>query len=531
MQRNTIEQEKLTVGKFTLESLTTGMYSDPMTIFREYIQNSCDSIDVAVESQLLEGKICNRINDIKKGKIHIILDKKNSEIIIEDNGTGIPSSEVWKILGDIGKSRKIFEEQRGFRGIGRLGGMSYCDELIFETSFKEEREKSIIKWDCKYLRDLLRPGEYEDYDIIDVMEEISFQTRESEERNKHYFKVILKNVNDEYPDLLDEEKVRSYISQNAPVPFNPQKFIYANKIKDDFRKFGFTIPEYSIFLNDDPNRLTKLYKSHVVARRDRGKVNHHDIRGYEIVKPISSDLQNSFVGWVGRRNKYEETIQIKDKEVSGIRLRKGNIQIGDNEILKNYFIEERYNHYFVGEIHILTDNVIPNARRDNFEKVGDYPLILNDIEKVTRRLSIEIRKNSEEKSIVKEIDKATKIIDQAKTKAKKGFSSKIQQDEIFNQIDEAKNSLEKISEKKGIDEEIVEQAKNKLEKIKELDNTVINGKCDNFILKNISSEYSRKERKVLCKVFEILDSILIDNDQIDESIISMIKNRILEAFK
>lgn len=27
------------VGKYTLESLTTGMYSDPKIIYREYIQN------------------------------------------------------------------------------------------------------------------------------------------------------------------------------------------------------------------------------------------------------------------------------------------------------------------------------------------------------------------------------------------------------------------------------------------------------------------------------------------------------------
>ena len=30
------------VGKYTLESLTTGMYSDPKIIYREYIQNSVD---------------------------------------------------------------------------------------------------------------------------------------------------------------------------------------------------------------------------------------------------------------------------------------------------------------------------------------------------------------------------------------------------------------------------------------------------------------------------------------------------------
>ena len=35
------------VGKYTLESLTTGMYSDPKIIYREYIQNSVDSLENA----------------------------------------------------------------------------------------------------------------------------------------------------------------------------------------------------------------------------------------------------------------------------------------------------------------------------------------------------------------------------------------------------------------------------------------------------------------------------------------------------
>ena len=40
-------------GKFLLEILTKGMYSNPMHIYREYIQNSCDSIDKAVAAGVL----------------------------------------------------------------------------------------------------------------------------------------------------------------------------------------------------------------------------------------------------------------------------------------------------------------------------------------------------------------------------------------------------------------------------------------------------------------------------------------------
>ena len=35
------------IGKYAIESLTTGMYTDPFVIYREYIQNATDAIDDA----------------------------------------------------------------------------------------------------------------------------------------------------------------------------------------------------------------------------------------------------------------------------------------------------------------------------------------------------------------------------------------------------------------------------------------------------------------------------------------------------
>lgn len=40
--------DRIVIGKHTLESLTSGMYSDPYVVYREYIQNATDSIDEAV---------------------------------------------------------------------------------------------------------------------------------------------------------------------------------------------------------------------------------------------------------------------------------------------------------------------------------------------------------------------------------------------------------------------------------------------------------------------------------------------------
>lgn len=67
-------------GKFLLEILTRGMYSNPMHVYREYIQNSSDSIDKAIEAGILQSA---------EAEIHISIDAKERSIIIRDNGLGI----------------------------------------------------------------------------------------------------------------------------------------------------------------------------------------------------------------------------------------------------------------------------------------------------------------------------------------------------------------------------------------------------------------------------------------------------------
>ena len=124
---NTMTQEKEPIaGKYLFEILTSGMYANPLHIFREYIQNSADSIDEAVEEKILAQH---------DGEIHIIIDSEKETIVIYDNGMGIKSSEAKGTLLSIGNSGKGGTKRRGFRGIGRLGGLAYARTVVFETSF------------------------------------------------------------------------------------------------------------------------------------------------------------------------------------------------------------------------------------------------------------------------------------------------------------------------------------------------------------------------------------------------------------
>ena len=73
-------EHQLLIGKFTLESLTSGLYVSPLDLYREYVQNAADSIDEALEQGIL-----------KKGeeKISITVSESERIIKISDNGTGV----------------------------------------------------------------------------------------------------------------------------------------------------------------------------------------------------------------------------------------------------------------------------------------------------------------------------------------------------------------------------------------------------------------------------------------------------------
>ena len=90
-------KHEFVVGKYTLESLTNGMYSSPLDLYREYIQNAVDSIDDAVRNGLV---------DKKNSRIDISVNTETASISIKDNGCGICKENAERLLVDIGNSKK-----------------------------------------------------------------------------------------------------------------------------------------------------------------------------------------------------------------------------------------------------------------------------------------------------------------------------------------------------------------------------------------------------------------------------------------
>src|SRR5437764_643777 len=89
-------EQRFFVGKDILELLTTSMYIDPMSMYREYIQNSADAVDLARSLGVLHAP----------GRVEIRIDPLARAVFIRDNGTGLGKEHFVHQLTALGGSKK-----------------------------------------------------------------------------------------------------------------------------------------------------------------------------------------------------------------------------------------------------------------------------------------------------------------------------------------------------------------------------------------------------------------------------------------
>ena len=414
------------IGKDVIESLTLGMYEDCKFIYREYIQNSADQIDKAVAEGLIPAG---------EDEIHIVINPNKRSIVIEDNATGIPADRVVPILRNIAHSTKKRGENKGFRGIGRLGGLGYCSKLIFETTYAGEEVKSIMTWDADLLKQIINDRDNSE-ESVDVLARVTDTVTKKEAADKHYFKVTLEDVTSN--ELLDVDRVKKYLSMVAPIDISSQ-FIYRSQINKFIKDNGFKVDIYNIYINGE--QIYKPYTTHIYKEIPGSKKSIDDILGVGFLMAKDSEGKIIYWGWysLSHLGGQMERINI----ARGIRLRKENIQIGDEEICKKFFAptDQRFSFYYFGEIHATSKYLIPNSRRDYFGE-NKY---LYEFEKCVRYDFMHLKDMcydaSDIRNNLKIINKADEL--EEKLKDKNDYISKKEHVELMQQLDEYKKKSQK----------------------------------------------------------------------------------------
>lgn len=506
-----------TVGKNILDNLTTGMYSDSKVIYREYIQNACDQIDLAMKMGILAPD---------EGCVDILIDDKKRYISIRDNATGVKHDLFAADLGDIANSNKEIGKNKGFRGIGRLCGLAYCKMLKFTTSYKGEKVKSSMICDAQMMRKML----YENvkYTLDEIWDTIVSFEEEPEQADAHYFEVELFNINPENTDLLNKSLIREYLSFVAPVPYSAN-FIFSEKIYAHAQKLDYHIDEYSIRVNG-----AEIFKEYTTRLKD---VSGSKTKTYDEISSIYlhdfTDESGNLIAWMWiGLSRFEKQIP-KVNQMRGIRLRSANIQIGGDDVLQELFKESRGNYYFVGEVFAVDDGLIPNSQRDYFNEnetrvvfedllsayfsseLHTIYYTANNIKNAFKRQEEylgkvqEYKKKSENHGFVDSEEKKKLLfeMDKSKDEAEKARKT-IQKYQTIARADEKANEDEKVPlasvyrniDKKFNAEQLTEKA---------FSTTIPNAEQEDNGKKYVTtgmSKLSRSERKLVIKILTIITS-------------------------
>lgn len=368
----------LIIGKDILELLSSAMYLDPLTVYREYIQNAADAIDEALNLGLLEEG---------SGRIVIELDVANRDIRIRDNGIGLGRDDAELALTAFGASRKRGGTSRGFRGVGRLAGLSYAQFLTFRTKATGEGVVTEVRWDCRKLKAILHDSTYGGHLGEVVRDVVTVRSIPEKDLSSHFFEVrIERPIRIKNDLLLNEEAIREYIGQVAPLPFHTD-FAFGQAITKLLDPHA-PKPCFAIYLNGAAQPLTRPFRANFQVSKEKSD----QAVGFEPLELRDSDGTIRAVGWV-LDHSYLGAIQ-GAPALKGLRARVGDIQVGGDDIFAQVFPEQRFNSWTIGELHILDRTIIPNGRRDNFEQNSSYYSLISQLAPIGRILAKRCRVSS-----------------------------------------------------------------------------------------------------------------------------------------
>lgn len=380
-------EQPVFVGKDILELLSSSMYVDPMSFYREYIQNAADSVDLARSIGILSTRGC----------VEVRIDPTARSVSLRDNGAGLGSAEFVHQLTALGGSKKRGTGFRGFRGIGRLAGLAFCQELVFRSRQMGETTVHEVRWDSREIRTLLRSGDVSQ-DLREVIAK-GVQKREVPAGNwpARFFEVELKGVIRYRDDrLLNEEAVYNYLAQVAPVAFHPD-FEFGHQITTFLKEGGVRLGAIDVqLLGRGP--VTRPHRN-TVAMGKSGETRFHELR--TIVTP-SRDGGIAALTWFLDHN-YLGALP-SGSFIEGWRVRSGDIQVGDNGLLQSLFPESRFNAWCVAETHVLDPRILPNGRRDQFEQNAHYFDLMNHLTPQAREVAQRCRSSSISRNLIRNID-------------------------------------------------------------------------------------------------------------------------------
>jgi len=360
------------VGAGILNIITESLYDKPIVVFREYVQNSVDSFkksEAEVNSKELVSKIW----------------LANNSLYFLDNGNGISKNEFYSRMIKIADSGKKKTENIGYKGIGRLSGLPYCDRLTFINicSYKSDNfQKYYIDGvNYKQLKKQLN-----DYDFDELMEQIGSYSDEVLGDELVEVKSILNSHRDIFTKqdtgfLVVLENITSVLKQTIE---NKEEF---------YKELGWLLPvkfKDELLKSDEKQLFEDLMEPLPEKNVIPAKAYNISFNNEMIERPIRLNMlrdytcKTNFKYAIGFHTFYHDKIAVtRGNDFSGIKLYLDNILLCDeNELIPILVRYGLVNHTIneliqtvkgIGSVIYITDkiNISANARRTFIEITDD----------------------------------------------------------------------------------------------------------------------------------------------------------------
>jgi len=387
-----MKTEKFTLhtGASLLDTLTSALYADPIVVFREYVQNAVDSFT-------------SSNSNLFSSRIEIKIEETENRITIWDNGTGIPSDKFIERMTSLGNSTKYGNHDNvGFRGIGRLAGLSFCEKLYFVNKV-DTKSPQFFSLSGKDYRKILESRDRGSQSLGEVLDNIT-----STERPEHWhndgkvgFEVIMCGVKEELWACIHKEKRKSTDSKAGalnptdvfknelalllPVPYD-SNFTYSQRIKDAYRRYlrrDLSSREFDIRLNGE--KLVKPFSN----------IENADFLIYPIQIFSKTDSEQPLVIGVIWLNFYYVFKAIKNNW--GIAVRSKNMLVNSGAIVaeeaaNDFDAVTSFGQYLsalkgvTGELLLDTDLLSDNSRRDWFRMESNSLQLRNQLCQLMNRI-------------------------------------------------------------------------------------------------------------------------------------------------
>ena len=368
-------------GKQLFDVVTGGMYTDPLMALREYVQNAVDSIDGAIASGLLS---------TGEGTVEVNVDGRTRTVSVEDNGAGMDAESASDILLSVGVSTKDQAENRGFRGIGRLGGLGYCDEVVFRTRASGRSKVLEVSWNAA--------------DAQDALSDPHATSPRGRAWRRRLGAMAHPCSRNSRPLLQSgDEKREAFPSRQSHGCARRPTGIWERSRLFRLTRMSSRSPRRlrSTFMDSRGTRDTTSVSTERCCPnpmetnsrfREAPSTTSEASTASKSLRPEGNRIAKGWCAQTSLRSALPPRARMR-----GIRLRQGNFQVGDEYVLAQSYAERRFATWHIGEVHLSPDLRL-NARRDGFEQGAAHERFLEYAALLGKHLSRQCWVSSKKRS-------------------------------------------------------------------------------------------------------------------------------------